>query len=212
VNGFTDYLWELPFQTLQMQNKQNLRVPDTISEEIVCVNNSITSYVDNEYYKKASLEQVFMTYIFQGVLYFSTIYINESQFDVVNKVKDFEDGTKTYITLERKAESKEGWLIFVASLSMIVSIVLLIKQIYYTWKYDGMQKLIKRKPVYFNSLIASDILFCITNIFITCCIYYFVEEEVVEAANRIEVGTSKWLRQLQMVAGLLFIARMLSFL
>ena len=34
-----------------MQNKQNLRIADPYNEQIVAVNYSITSYVDNEYYK-----------------------------------------------------------------------------------------------------------------------------------------------------------------
>ena len=49
--GFTDYLWELEFQTTQMLNKQTMRVSDTFSNKIVAMSSSDTSYVDGEYYK-----------------------------------------------------------------------------------------------------------------------------------------------------------------
>lgn len=39
-NGFIDYMEELPFQTLQMMNKQTLRVSDPFGETIVAINHS----------------------------------------------------------------------------------------------------------------------------------------------------------------------------
>ena len=50
--GFTDYLWELEFQTTQMLNKQTMRVENPFSSKIVKMGSSLTSYVDGEYYKK----------------------------------------------------------------------------------------------------------------------------------------------------------------
>lgn len=42
-----------------MQNKQNLRIAEPYNDQIVAVNYSITSYVDNEYYKKFFDERLF---------------------------------------------------------------------------------------------------------------------------------------------------------
>jgi len=68
----------------------------------------------------------------------------------------------------------------------------------------------ERKPVFFDDVVATDILFCIINIFITMCIYYFANVEEVD--GEAEQGAQKWLRQLQMCAGLLYTYRILYFL
>ena len=54
--GFTDYLWELEFQTTQMLNKQTMRVQSTFSNKIVKMGSSTTSYVDGDYYKSKFAE------------------------------------------------------------------------------------------------------------------------------------------------------------
>lgn len=49
-NGFTDYLWGLTFTTIQMENKQVLRVTSPYSSTIVSLAKSNLSYVDNHYF------------------------------------------------------------------------------------------------------------------------------------------------------------------
>ena len=56
--GFTDYLWELPFQTTQMINKQTLRVDDTYQDKIVRISSAQCSYIDEAYYKQLMDENV----------------------------------------------------------------------------------------------------------------------------------------------------------
>jgi len=51
--GCTDYLWSLPFQTIQMANTQTLRVEDASQsiENIVFIGDYHCSFTDNDYYK-----------------------------------------------------------------------------------------------------------------------------------------------------------------
>lgn len=56
--GFVDYLWELPFQTTQMINKQTLRVDDTYQDKIVRISSAQCSYIDEAYYKGSMDENV----------------------------------------------------------------------------------------------------------------------------------------------------------
>lgn len=56
-SGFKEYLEGLPFQSIQMQTKQTLRVQSKDLEDIVKIKPSITSYVDREYYIDVMEEQ-----------------------------------------------------------------------------------------------------------------------------------------------------------
>jgi len=47
---FLCYMDELPFQTIQMINKQTLKVANKFSEEIVSINRANRSYVDDSYF------------------------------------------------------------------------------------------------------------------------------------------------------------------
>ena len=49
--GFYEYMEKLPFQTIQMQSKQVLRVWDKDLEDIVKLEPAVSSYIDGEYYK-----------------------------------------------------------------------------------------------------------------------------------------------------------------
>lgn len=84
----------------------------------------------------------------------------------------------------------------VATASMIFSIKILVGQIYLTSKLDGAPfpfiKWAKGKTVFFDDVIFTDFLFCITNIFITLCIYYFVGAENVDGSA--ELKAEKGLR------------------
>ena len=48
---FNEFLWEQTFQTLQMENKQSLRVEDTLNDDIVAISYSHSQYVDEEFYR-----------------------------------------------------------------------------------------------------------------------------------------------------------------
>jgi hypothetical protein len=48
--GFKEYLEGLPFQTIQMQSKQTLRVREQELEDIVQITAANTSYIDQDYY------------------------------------------------------------------------------------------------------------------------------------------------------------------
>jgi hypothetical protein len=50
-SGFADYLYALPFSTIQMQQKQTLRVKEKDLEEIIKIKSSVTSYIDSSYYQ-----------------------------------------------------------------------------------------------------------------------------------------------------------------
>lgn len=49
---------ELPFQTLQCQNKQTLRLAGTASDSIVAIAASRTRYIDGEYFREKMSEEV----------------------------------------------------------------------------------------------------------------------------------------------------------
>jgi len=49
--NFKTYLDSLPFQTIQMENKQTLRLNDYYSDEIVCIESAYSSYVDDAFFK-----------------------------------------------------------------------------------------------------------------------------------------------------------------
>mmetsp|Transcript_16686 Transcript_16686/g.25717 ORF Transcript_16686/g.25717 Transcript_16686/m.25717 type:complete len:142 (+) Transcript_16686:3239-3664(+) len=51
------YLDQLPFQTIQMMNKQTLKVKKHFSDEIVSINRSNRSYIDDYYYAEEMGEQ-----------------------------------------------------------------------------------------------------------------------------------------------------------
>lgn len=54
--GFSEYLEGLPFQTIQMQAKQTLRVRHKELQDIVKIKPAITSYIDREFYTNAMHE------------------------------------------------------------------------------------------------------------------------------------------------------------
>lgn len=56
--GFIEFMEEQTFQTLQMQNKQTLKVDSALSEEIVRITPAYGSYVDEAYFRGVMGEQL----------------------------------------------------------------------------------------------------------------------------------------------------------
>ena len=61
-NGFTEYLEGLTFQTVQLENKQALRVQYMENEAIVSLKSSSLSYIDNTYFYKSMGEDPYIYY------------------------------------------------------------------------------------------------------------------------------------------------------
>jgi hypothetical protein len=55
--NFGIYMAELPYQTVQMLNKQTLRLKSKFNDHIVAVNRSQSSYCDDYYYRTTMNEQ-----------------------------------------------------------------------------------------------------------------------------------------------------------
>lgn len=56
-DDFCMYMKELPFQTVQMLNKQTLRVADKFNDQIVAIDRNSSSYCDGYYYRKTMSER-----------------------------------------------------------------------------------------------------------------------------------------------------------
>jgi hypothetical protein len=48
--SFTEFVEGLCFSTIQMQNKQNLKVQSSWSDEFVSINSTVTMYVDEHFF------------------------------------------------------------------------------------------------------------------------------------------------------------------
>lgn len=57
-HGFRTYMDGLPTQSIQMVEKQTMKIENCYSDEIVAILPSSTSYVDNEYYRTIAKEDV----------------------------------------------------------------------------------------------------------------------------------------------------------
>lgn len=54
--SFSTYLIEAPFQTTQMVNKQTLVLKSREDQEIISINKSMCSYVDEDYFSNTMRE------------------------------------------------------------------------------------------------------------------------------------------------------------
>ena len=55
--SFTNFIWGLCFQTIQMQNKQNLKVANQWSDKFVSINATYTMFVDEHFFREHIHEQ-----------------------------------------------------------------------------------------------------------------------------------------------------------
>lgn len=110
---------------------------------------------------------------------------------------------KMYVKLVRRDHGKNT-LMFIATLSMLVSMFILGFQVYMLWKL---------KLHYLNSDVAVDIVFGLLNTFITFCIYLFdFSDEAFTNTDANNGQHSIILRPLQMIGCLLLAYRVLFFL